>query len=171
MAQQTNFCRQVMKEFSAYVNIPDNIGLAYQADLAPIWNVVDLIGRAKKFILPYTGRLFEDRQYRALDENEPLRLPFQVIALEYLADKSAGLVKPGLLSSKRLVLAREDKFGIVVTPVIWIDKDQKWMSMPEVALPSTGYLDRHNTSGGYATIVANFSDPRFPVEDYADELG
>ena len=171
MMQETNLCRQVMKAFSAYVNIPESVGREYAEDLSPIWNVVDLIGRSRKFILPYTGRLFEDRQYRGIDENEPLRLPFPVIALEYFADKSAGLANPGLLSSKRLVLAREEEFGIVVTPVIWVDKDQVWGPMPECVLPSTGYLDRSSLNDGYAAIIANFADPRMPIEDYADELG
>jgi hypothetical protein len=168
---ETNFCRQVVKEFGAAVSVPPHIGQMYGNDLAPLWNAVDLIQRARKFVLPYTGRLLDDRQYRALDEGEPLRLPFPVIALEYFADLSKDCAD-GTRSTKRIVLAQEDGDSIVVTPIIWMDSEKAWAPMPQCALPSTAFLDRSQVSrDGYVAIRAQFADPRIPMEDYADELG
>jgi hypothetical protein len=171
--QETNFCRQVLKEFAPAANVPDSIGMENQEDLSPFWNVIDLIQKSVKFMLPNTGRLLNDKQFKALDENEELHLPFPYIALEYFADRSgeAEAIATGTLSTKRIVLAREEDTFIVITPVIWFDRGKYWIPMPEVAIPKIKFLDRSKVHDGWVAINAVFSDIRIPMSDYQDEIG
>lgn len=167
---ETNFCRQILRQFEPEMAISERDAAGHEEYLAPVWNVVSLIRNATKFILPYTGRPLDDKQFKALDENEPLRLPFPVIALEYFADLSTPH-DPKNRSSKRVVLAREQSDSIVLTPVIWIDSDKSWGVLPECALPNTGYLDRTRITNGNVAINVGLSDARIPSSDYEDELG
>ena len=163
--QHPNFSRNMVKQFLPYL-------ASSNPELAPIWNVLGLAKKAQKFMLPEGGRLYDDRSLRALDENEPLRLPFPVIALEYHSDTTKQPADGELLVSRKIVFAREEADKIVMTIVVWMDRDQQWYPFPEAALPLTGYLNRNVVSAdGYVSIVFHAADPRVPMSDYGDELG
>ena len=134
-------------------------------------NAIDLARVAQKFILPHGGRLYDDPEYRALDENKPLRLPYPLIALEYARGEFREN-KDFMNSSKAILFAREENDFIILTPVIWADYRQIWGPMPEAAIPRIGYLDRTVTVGRYKALNIYFgSGTGVDVNDYADEAG
>lgn len=165
--EHLNYCRQMVKQFSATLKIPSIDAMARER----LSHAVDLALASQKFILPENGRLYDDPEYKALDEFEPLTLPFNFIALEYSRGGAPASAEGGR-SSKAIVFASQRDDVIVVTPIMWIDARGIWGPMPEVALPRTGFLDRSQKSDdGYVSIKAFFESRQFPLSDYADELG
>lgn len=163
MSEHLNFCRQMVKQFSSLHK--DFL------DHSPYGVALDSADMAQKFMLPDGGRLLDDMELRALDETQPLRLPFPVICLEYRTNQT-GLTQGQSLSTKRIVFAHEDDEMIVVYPVIWMDELQAWGALPPAALPLTGYLNRNSISAdGGVFIICTKADPSFPYSDYCDELG
>lgn len=148
-------------------------------------NILYLHGASTKFLLPNGGRLFDDKEFKALDEKEILRLPYPCIALEYTC---GGDIRPGGICTingvekyedetfvdapKRVVYAREIDNGIVVTVCFWVRGDGLWRVLPEIALPNVGYLDRTRIDDGRVTML--FFGKQMAglvMSDYADELG
>lgn len=167
-----NFCRQMVSQFTEFLKRPNNPDYAIEF----YSHCIDIANAAQKFILPDGGRLYDDPEYRALDENEPLRLPFPVIALEYLR---TGKCEEGKeRSSKAIVLAREhivniDKHVIVVLPVCWFDKMMVWVPFPEIVLPVTNYIDRNiicEKGSKYVPIRAYSNNKHIGLDDYSNEL-
>lgn len=179
--EHLNYCRQLTKWCKAMLEEPslDREGRAI------LGNVVGLHGASTKFILPAGGRLFDDRQYRALDESEPLRLPYACIALEYESNgrnrgpdepiwSSSGLMyedESFVSAPKRVVFASERDDWIVINVAFWTRTDGIWRVLPECAIPRTGYLDRTKEDRGKVPVRFATSDKRVPLSDYADELG
>lgn len=159
-----NYCRQLVKTCMSVLSVPD-IPKETRAQLS---SVIDLAGTSTKFILPPGGRLFDDLELRAIDENEPLRLPYKYIALEY--ENSADEVTNGeIFASKRIVFAREREGWIAITIAYF--SDCEWRVMPECSIPPTGYLDRSLLISGRVPAKFLLSDSRIPASDYADEIG
>lgn len=133
-------------------------------------HAIDLAKASQKFMLPDGGRLLDDYEYRALDESQPLRLPFPFIALEY---HRAGPVDERTQgkSSKAIVFARERDDAIVLTNIAWIDSHGIWGPLPEVAIPRVHYLDRKRISFGRVAICAQSADERIDISESADEIG
>lgn len=167
--QHLNYSRQLVKYCMNILSIP-SIDPEYRAMAS---SVLDLHGASTKFMLPSGGRLYDDLGLRALDEDVPLRLPYQYLCLEYHQDianplhDGAGFVD----APKRVVYARERSGFIVVTVAFWAKHDGSWRILPECAIPVTGYLDRTVSVAGRPVIKAAYKDSRIPINDYADELG
>jgi len=108
-----NYCRQMVKDFTKFLAIPSQP----PENKRILSHMIDLARASQKFLLPEGGRLYDDPEYRALDETQPLRLPFPFIALEYHRPRpdfmSAGDVWP----TKALMFARERDEAIVVSIV------------------------------------------------------
>ena len=149
-------------------------------------SVLDLHGASTKFILPEGGRLYDDKELRALDESAQIRLPYPYVALEYHSngrertlDEPVGLVNgipqyegdDFVSAPKRVVYARERAGYIVATIAFWTRHDGVWRVLPECAIPNIGYLDRGASILGRPAIKVKFQDPRIPMSDYMDELG
>lgn len=181
--QHLNYSRQLVKHCMDMLSIP-----SYNPEVrALVSSVVDLHGTSTKFILPDGGRLYDDRELRALDESVTLRLPYPYLCLEYHSngreramDEPIGLVngvpqyeREGAVSApKRVVYARERGGYIVVTVAFWTRHDGVWRVLPECAIPATGYIDRGSVSiSGRPSIKVAFKDPRVPISDYMDEIG
>ena len=179
--EHLNYCRQLTKHCKAMLEVP-----SLDRDLRAIFgNVLDLHGASTKFLLPAGGRLFDDRQFRALDESELLCLPYPYIALEYQSngrERAADEPMWGrdgptyedesfVSAPKRVVFARERDDWIVVTVAFWTTADGVWRILPECAIPRTGYLDRTKEDRGRVLIKFATSNNRFPLSDYMDELG
>lgn len=164
--EHLNYCRQMVKQFSNTIAIPnfpeENRGILSHA--------IDLAQASQKFLLPEGGRLYDDPEYRALDESEPLRLPYPFIALEYTRRCHAAN-EEGFKSTKAILFAREMDDAIVLMPVMWVDHMGTWGPAPEAAIPRIGYLDRATVFGGYTAIKIQRADDRIPLSDYADEAG
>lgn len=180
--QHLNFSRQLMKHCQSMIEIP---GLE-QNKRQLFGQVMDLHGASTKFMLPKGGRLFDDFQFKALDENEPLRLPYPYIALEYESNQhergsneKIGTVQNAPMyeddsfvhAPKRVIYARERGNWVVVTIAFWVREDGTWRILPECALPRTGFLDRTQEVNGRTPFkVATFGNTP-PTADYLDELG
>lgn len=159
-----NYCRQMTKQFSSAMT--PNCEPHRREVLS---HMVDLAAASQKFLLPFGGRIFDDNEYRALDETIPLRLPFPFIALEYARPNEAP--EGSMQSSKAILFARERDDGIVVAPVSWIDHAGLWGPLPEAWIPSVGYLDRTTRMGGIVATRIKLADERVGIENYADEVG
>ncbi len=162
--QHLNYCRQMTKQFTEKISDP----LFPTPNRRILSHCIDLARVSQKFILPIGGRLYDDPEYRALDDREPLRLPFEFIALEY---GRPSMVTEGddALTTKSIVFARERDEAIVMTAVAWFDENKTWAPLPEVAIPKLRYLDRTRRNAGYVGIMMQLADPRIPVDDYGDE--
>lgn len=167
VVQHLNFCRQMVRQFTSNMAVPN----FPRENKTVLSHAIDLAKMSTKFILPRGGRLYDDKQFRALDESERLRLPYPMIALEYEA--CGDHVFPGQteLSSKRILFARERDDYVVIMPICWRNAQGIWGPLPEAFLPLTGYLDRTQTSYGRSMIRLGLSDPRIPLTDYSDEVG
>jgi len=172
----TNYCRQMKLQFSEAMAKP---GFP-SANCAVLQNAITLADASQKFILPDRGRLYDDKEYKCLDETRPLRLPFPNIALEYSRCGSVASDDYRLTEdhearcSKVIVFAREVKADdgndfIVLTAVNWLDAHGLWGPFPEVAIPCVGYLDRTVMCNGRVAIKANLNG--VPAGDIADEIG
>lgn len=161
--EHLNYCRQMVKQFGRYTATNNGNREIFS-------HAIDLAGSSVKFLLPDTGRLYDDPEYRALDETQELNLPYEFIALEY----SRLCTMPGNSgeeqSSKAIVFARQRDDFIAVTPIVWFDKQRLWAPMPEVALPRVGYLERDRKSGPRTGIKVFQTDHTIPASDYTDEL-
>lgn len=180
--EHLNYSRQLVKHCMDMLAIP-SFDLENRAMVS---SVVDLHGTSTKFILPDGGRLYDDRELRALDESVPLRLPYPYLCLEYHSngrdramDEPVGPVngvpqyeqEDFVSAPKRVVYARERGGYIVAIVAFWTRHDGVWRILPECAIPATGYLDRGVSFSGRPAIKAAFKDPRVPLSDYMDELG
>ena len=176
--EHLNFCRQMVKQFTAEASIPTVSPEMKQFKS----HCIDLANASQKFILPDGGRLYDDPEYKALDDTTPLCLPYPLIAIEFARSpdyvnaskhKIAGHMQP----SKALLFARERDDAIAVTVVVWMTAYGKWIPYPEVGIPRTNYLDRTNRQNGYAGVLlaqmpgANFYGVSIPGSDYMDEVG
>lgn len=129
-----------------------------------------------KFLLPDGGRLYDDKELRALDNSIPLHLPYPCIALEYVAagprfipgqDEVNSAVAP-----KRVCYAVEEEDAIYITIAFQCVGDNDWIILPECSIDKVNYLNREKLdSSGRYPIFARFSDPRIPLTDYSDEVG
>tara|TARA_R110000868_G_scaffold64121_2_gene192901 strand:- start:928 stop:1797 length:870 start_codon:yes stop_codon:yes gene_type:complete len=179
--EHLNYCRQLTKHCKAMLEVP-SLDRELRARLG---NVIDLHGASTKFLLPAGGRLFDDQQFRALDESVPLRLPYPYIALEYQSNgRQRGPDEPiwgregptyeddsFVSAPKRVVFARERDDWIVITVAFWTTFDALWRVLPECVIPRTGYLDRTREDRGRVPIKFGQADKRVPLSDYMDELG
>lgn len=180
--EHLNYSRQLVRKCMEMLEVPsldpEKRGL--------FSSVVDLHGASVKFILPDGGRLYDDRELRALDESVQLRLPYPYLALEYHSvsigrklDEPIGLVDgvpqyeghDSVEAPKSVVYARERSGFIVITIAFWTRHDGAWRVLPECAIPTTGYLDRGVKFSGRPAIKTAFQDPRVPMSDYIDEIG
>lgn len=165
--EHLNYCRKMVKQFAGDIRKPglpeDNRGILSHA--------IDLAQASQKFLLPDGGRIYDDKEYRSLDENEPLSLPYPFIALEYSRQRDVIAESAETYSSKVIIFARQRDDAIVFMPVIWLDRYGFWGPMPEAAIPRVGYLDREKTFNGYTAVRIEIADTRLPLSDYSDEAG
>lgn len=183
MMEHLNYSRQLVTHCMDMLAIP-SLDLERRALVS---SVVDLHGTSTKFILPAGGRLYDDKELRALDESVSLRLPYPYICLEYHSngkeraeDEPIGFLncvpqyetKDFAKAPKRVVYARERSGYIVVTVAFWTSHDGAWRILPECSIPVTGYIDRGlPLFNGRVAIKAGFADSRVPLSDYMDEIG
>ena len=145
---------------------------------------VAALDRSTKFLLPAGGRVLNDRAYKAMDERQPLRLPYPIIALEYVT--ANPLIEPDNALEyevdRTIVLAQEvpsySDLGpsIMINPIIHTgrvgESFKMWQTMPSCAIPMNGYLDRSVVSPtGYHAIMMAREPSDYTNADYGDEVG
>jgi len=169
--QNLNYSRQMVKQFSNTLKIP-NCPLETKETLS---HYIDLAHASQKFMMPPGGRLIDDKEFKALDDSEPLRLPFPMIAIEY---QTSEFFADGPMSTgqskvpKRIAFCRERDDYIVISVAFWYESAGIWVAFGECALPLTGYLDRNSIdSNGRVGIRLKVRDSETPLSDFADEVG
>lgn len=162
-----NFTREITSQFKRAMAQP-GFPLANQMILE---NSIKWVNLAHRFLLPDGGRLIEDNQYGAIDETEQINLPYPVVALEYSHDDK-DLKSGDYLCSKRVLVAREHKGDIVLTPIVYADPIGKWCPFPEIAIPRTNFLNREVVVNGHVSVYVKLGPSNYtPDTDYADEIG
>lgn len=169
--ETTNYCKQIVKQFSRTLS-----GNCQELTREVLSHALTNILAAQRFILPVGGRIHDDKEFRALDETEKLRLPFPIITLEYRHEHSENIPHGHSESLKRVIIAKEIDFGIAFTPICFFQGI--WAPLPEVAFPSTMYLDRSVPISDEGRVLIrirqndmHFNSRNFVFSDYADEAG
>lgn len=166
-----NYCREMVKQFNEWALIPSIPREQKQFHS----HCIDLAHASQKFILPDGGRLYDDPEYRALDESEPISLPFPLIAIEFTRSKeytgNNKHIESGYQPRKSLLFARQREDAIAITIIVWAEHVGLWVPYPEIGLPRTNYLDRTQKLNGYVAIKGNRSNEVIPFSDYSDEVG
>jgi len=170
-----NYCRQMVRQFVSESDL-DSVAPWMKSFKA---HCIDLARTSQKFILPDGGRLYDDPEYRALDESIPLMLPFERIAIEftrspnYISTQPIRNTAPGVFqTTKSLLFARQLDDCIAITVIIW--SGTMWAPYPEVAIPLINYIDRSRRRNGYVSILLAQNDNAYmyvPASDYGDEVG
>lgn len=175
--EHLNYCRQMVKQFTSQAGIP-SVSAEMKAYKS---HCIDLARASQKFILPDGGRLYDDPEFKALDESETLSLPFPLIAMEFTRTQEFVAAQPEQVRDavfqpkKALLFAREREDAIAITVVVWAEHVGIWVPFPEVAIPRVGYLDRtmRGPTGRVGIKVAanQRADFQPPLQDYMDEIG
>lgn len=163
--QHLNFCRQARQQIMEMLLSPR----LRDGFREPLSHAVDLIAASQKFILPDGGRIIDDPELKALDD-ETLSLPYEFVALEFFqtAPPAPGYYK----ASKRIALCRQRDDYIAIMAVFRSDHDGLWRVSPEVAIPRTECIDRSQRSAsGIPLIRMKLADERNQIlSDYEDEV-
>lgn len=165
--QHLNYCRQIRKEFNSLLANP---GLRKDY-VEPLNSAVEIIPQSVKFMLPFGGIAFDDKELRALDDSMPLRLPFPAIALEWEASKELNGYG-SIICSKRVALCYETDGGVAVVPIVYADAHKVWRPMPGIVIPFVNYLDRSQIASG-GPVNIRFDKRRIgqhTEQDYCDEM-
>lgn len=122
---------------------------------------VKLAKESQKFMLPPGGAIIEDDEYKAIDEEMELRLPYESIALEYI----------GHDGGKNLIFASEEEEYIRLTVIVHakipeINKEYWDVIEDGFLLPRHGYLARGVGSDGQCPGIRMYDTS---VDDWVEE--
>lgn len=148
-----NYCRQMTPALeSAVRSMADRCDQKSIALRNEYVSAINMAREAKKFTLPLGGRVIVDFDLRGLGDIE-LRLPFNVIALEYSVDDDGK-------AQKHVVIAEEQDDRIIMQYVIGFT-DGDWVPAGRVHIPRTNYAF---DCGGYYYPAVVVEDPDTPEE-------
>jgi hypothetical protein len=138
----TNYCRQILSQFNEIAKLPN----IESGKIPVISRVINLCKCSQKFMLPGNGNLLPDLLLRALDDSVPLRLPYQLLALEFtknMASKDGGIV-----AVKRVVFCWEEDHddGYIYVMQAAYTVDGFWTVRREFRIQKSSYIDRSNPS-------------------------
>jgi hypothetical protein len=163
--QPLNYCRQMTQELLAQVRSGYRMNSAHGIDTA-----ISLAQHSTKFMLPPGGVLIDDKEFRAIDESEPLRLPYPAIALEFQMPEAFG--------RKFIVFAEDlgEKIRIFRAQWLYSERDKQpigWfvgMDANECrSIPKTNYLDRSRRPNGMPTILYEKDNSREELDEPIDD--
>lgn len=154
-----NFCRQIRKQI-------ENMKLTGMYDRMythmPSVSLHSLLEPAVKFTLPVNGALIDDKNLRALDEIEDLRLPFPIVALEFQReltwydDYAPNALKNEMRWPTKIVLLLVENEGHI-SLATWVYAIGYWLTLPPVLIPQKNALYR-NAAGEVQVAVLGPSD-------------
>ena len=129
MTARLNFCSQALENMHIVADLKNGIGYKpvgrdpqFTLDIAKsARDLILLMSRAEKFILPDWGRIFNAEEWKLVqDVKYPSRLPYPVIACEYPApyhgDFTRLVKNREAPSSKRIALAAEYEAIVALCP-------------------------------------------------------
>lgn len=176
-----NYSRKIAQEIKRlYWAADDKESRVFMATL------LNAAKNAQKFMLPDGGRILGDAQYRALDTSVELRLPFQMIALEYPV--SEKWVNQGdFRSSKRAVFAiemREEMLDdgtlspledpqIMGIPAWWRDDQSRWLIAKPFFISQKKFIERGEKGLTKVLVRIDGAKPEHMeqlIKDYQDEI-
>jgi hypothetical protein len=136
--EHLNYCRQAIKQWREYCSVPS----AKDRDL--LLQLGILVDLSKKFLLPEGGRLIEDFSLRGLNDEDPLRLPYDLIACEYSFGSSMAFKPYGDDRSydRYIVLAHDAGEQITFWSVARNCANGLWMPSEFTSISKTNYLLR-----------------------------
>lgn len=151
---QLNGCRRLLEMTfnGAGIEMP-NPGIKNHMPAEKIGALRHLCESAIKFTLPENGVLFEDEKLRAIDENMPLRLPYQKIALEMR-------VNDGDISATWIVFAWEASNNNIAIFSVALDAPVKgkYTASPVIQIPKTNYIERGKSGEVILTTIMKNSE-------------
>lgn len=169
--EHLNYCRQITRQFASRVESPSSTS----EQRARLGHVIDLARLAQKFILPIGGHLFKDAEFRALDEDVPLKLPAPLIAIEFASAPiapSARQAAEGLESTSGcVVFAREHDDRIVITYAVKYTSDGVWGVLPDASIELTEFIDRSAAKGGRVPMHVRLTDVSADSRNYGRPVG
>lgn len=141
-----------------------------------------------KFMLPPTGRILEDLQFKCLDETQPLRLPFPICGFEYERPTGGELLPGEVRCPKAAFVASESELGedSIFVLMFCYNSMVGWTPTGFVSIPKTNYLYRnypldcpnlnqsYNKKHGVPFAVTSWHIsglPELPPSDFSDEVG
>ncbi len=172
MTDRLNYCSQAYEVLTVIGDTPWMEGTEQDA-IEISQSVLDtqvLLNKAEKFILPEWGKIFNDEEWKLVDDiRYATRLPFPVVAVEFPCTYTMGtahlIAKKELASTKRIGLAVETEAldalcpnslgpicrkvnpadGFWVFAVSWSDDAGVWTPPPSAMfLPRSGNSDLPN---------------------------
>lgn len=167
--QVHNYCRQLRSYFDEHRGSirPDHV---LRVDAA-----IDAAAKSEKFNLPDGGRILGDKDYRAIDDDLELSLPFERVALEYMPISAKGGLDDlhptdGPFVAKTIVFLQQDETHIYGRPC-WVFRHapNKWHVYGEFALPRKGVIAERDPVLG-ARIFAQLENG-LVARDVMDEIG
>ncbi len=130
--EHLNYCRQLLLGANEMLRIPSLSG----EERAMYSHVADLCKMSTKFILPANGLLIDDAELRALEDGDSsLRLPFQVLALEFQGAPGRAIAD----GVKCVIFCRctgEGSTGVQVFPASWNPANATWRAHDDFLLES-----------------------------------
>ena len=127
--QHLNYCRQFIKYATPGINWR---GGDEEVKAATRF-AINLIGASQKFVLPDNGCVMEDPEFRALDGDAHLHLPFPCVALEF---STSGRL------SRVILIAQQQSEMLMIHPVVFDRHEESWSVLDETAIPISGSIDR-----------------------------
>lgn len=141
MTQPLNYCRQFVQYMNTINRQSTDPYVQYGIAFA------DSLKNAQKILLPTGGLVANqlDLEFRALDRDQNLRLPYPEIVLEYAIDQSVEEVgEQSANLSKCIIYAAEfevnEKWWVRVCIATYDRKRSQWVPYPDVIFPAKGYL-------------------------------
>jgi hypothetical protein len=131
-----------MKDLSEFAREADSFG--HHKSAAFLDDIVGMLQKSVKFMLPDGGRLFEAERPLSPEDSDLLKLPYECTALEYscveAADHDPVQEYP---APKRICVAKDIsdskkyKEGVVTVIPIWYDQTKRFWTLPVygVAIP------------------------------------
>lgn len=188
VTERLNYCTAAMSGMHISIDYGDRGGwsneeerIAYLGIGQTAREVILLLNRAEKFILPEWGRIFTNDEWLIIDKNVdiPRRLPYPIVAVEYHCDYiKYPLNDPEneLASSKRIALAVEtevllseefqvlrqmtetnpcvEKEGYFILPIAYADDPDVWTPPPTaVFMPRSGKLTTAHVQKPGGTVI------------------
>lgn len=151
--EHLNYCRQIAKQTAELLKAP-NLVRSMEPRLQLL---IKYCTTSQKFMLPDGGWAIDDLDFRGLDADLPLKLPHQLIALEF---------KINAENSDKVVLFvehHEETNCLRVTPACFFRDVGFWDWYQYAEIPVCGYLlDRFKTGDGKPRL--NFSCPNIGAE-------
>lgn len=161
--QHLNYCRQAAKYLEFYLR--ENKKHQYRHIIVPI---IKKIESAVKFILPKNGRIIGDTEFRAIQNESELNLPFNVIALEYERDATNDTCDTYGGVTKSIVIAEDAGDKISMTMLMWISNMKSWGPAPAVLIPKKNFFAVREK--GKTTVNIEWNQ-LLPFSDFEDEVG